>query len=94
MGERRKSGGKEKCKLLNQERKDTARLKPQRPGRRSGSCQSSQGKTKRKMRACPCKKAFFDSLNYPLHRIAAHLRFRVNSKGLGWAANGDRARWT
>jgi len=32
MGERRKSGGKEKCKLLNQERKDTARLKPQRPG--------------------------------------------------------------
>jgi len=26
------------------------------------------------------------------HRIAARLRFGVNLKGHGWAANGDRAR--
>jgi hypothetical protein len=26
---------------------------------------------KRKVTGCPCKKAFFDSLNQPLHRIAA-----------------------
>ena len=32
----------------------------------------------------------FDSLNSTLHRIAAHWRFGVNPKGLGWAANGDR----
>ena len=31
-------------------------------------------------------------LTNPLHRIAARLRIRVNPKGLGWAANGDRER--
>ena len=33
------------------------------------------------------------SANNPLHRIAARLRFRVNLKGLDWAANGDWERW-
>jgi hypothetical protein len=35
---------------------------------------------------------FFDSLNYPLHRIAALLRFGMKPKDGVWAANGDRAR--
>ena len=28
-------------------------------------------------------------LTNPLHRIAARLRFLLNPKGYGWAANGD-----
>jgi len=32
------------------------------------------------------------SLTNPLHRIAARVWFLLNLKGLGWAANGDRAR--
>lgn len=31
-------------------------------------------------------------LTSPFHRIAARLRFGTNPQGLGWAANGERAR--
>jgi hypothetical protein len=31
--------------------------------------------------------------NQPLHLTAARLRFGINTKGLGWAAAGDRQRY-
>jgi len=34
------------------------------------------------------------NLTNALHRIAARLRIQLNLRGHGWAARGDRERWT
>jgi hypothetical protein len=57
--------------------------RPRDQGRSSDSCKSSRGENTVKDDSVPLQKAFFDSLNKPLHRIAARWRFLLNLKGRG-----------
>jgi hypothetical protein len=54
-----KGGGKEDCKLLNQQRTDTAKLKTQRPGEAIRLRQSSQGENKADDDSMPLQNSLF-----------------------------------